>query len=330
MPIAGYGVLKARAVDARREEGGDSPHYQIRVVAGGTTFRIAVNVRSQENPPDLLFLLNDRFEHPITTRLASLAEAFTPVQSKPGGNALDFIRGNLFDHTRMRTLPASLPGVDNDLSDRVEHFVQRAIHEPTARLFAFGQRWGPESAPDTVFKFRPGNGVHDIHMNQGNSARFTGDDGVWQDGALLFHFTQPEQWVAVFLAFQSQAWHTDDVHGHAVVGPTPAPRDLSVRIVAAMVNPTGPDPGHETVTLLNTTAQSIDLSGWQIADQVKNHQRLSGQIGAGRTRAINLAAPVQLGNQGGIITLLDAQGLKVHGVSYTKAQADREGTTIVF
>src|SRR6266536_2419088 len=221
MPIAKYGVLKARAVDARREQSSDSPHYQLRVVAGASTYRIAINVKSAQKPSDLLFLVNDRFEHPITDALASVQEAFTPITSKPGGLALDFIRGNLFDRRDLRTLPPNLPGPDNDLSDRVEHFAQRAIHESSARLFAFGQRWGPEQKSDTVFHFQPGNGVHDIHMNQGNSASFAGDDGVWQDGGLLFHFTAPEQWVAIFLAFQSQAWHTDDVHGHALPGPAP-------------------------------------------------------------------------------------------------------------
>jgi hypothetical protein len=37
-----------------------------------------------------------------------------------------------------------------------------------------------------------------------------------------------------------------------------------------------------------------------------------------------------LGNHGGTITLLDAAGLKVSGVSYTEQQARREGWTIVF
>ena len=36
MPIQGYGVLKGRLVDARREQGTDSPHYQIRITAGAT------------------------------------------------------------------------------------------------------------------------------------------------------------------------------------------------------------------------------------------------------------------------------------------------------
>jgi hypothetical protein len=40
--------------------------------------------------------------------------------------------------------------------------------------------------------------------------------------------------------------------------------------------------------------------------------------------------PVQLGNKGGIITLLDDRGLKVDGVSYTEQEAQREGWTLVF
>lgn len=35
-------------------------------------------------------------------------------------------------------------------------------------------------------------------------------------------------------------------------------------------------------------------------------------------------------NKGGIITLLNQNGLKVHGVSYSRAQANQPGWTIVF
>ncbi|HEY8720391.1 DUF2278 family protein [Pengzhenrongella sp.] len=91
------------------------------------------------------------------------------------------------------------------------------------------------ATPDKVFGFLPGNGVHDVHMNQGNGGSFGRDDGVWQDGGLLLHLVTEQRWVAIFLAFQSQAWHTDDVTGHALGGspPRPAPGDASVRIVAA-------------------------------------------------------------------------------------------------
>jgi uncharacterized protein YukJ len=85
-------------------------------------------------------------------------------------------------------------------------------------------------------------------MNQGNSQRFRHDDGVWQDGGLLLYYPAQDQWVGIFLAFQSQTWHTDDQTGHTVAG-LPEP-DHIVRIVAALVNPPGPAPEAETVTSL--------------------------------------------------------------------------------
>ncbi len=202
-------------------------------------------------------------------------------------------------------------------------------------MYVFGERWGPEQDKrDKIFGFMPGNGIHDIHMNQGNHPQFARDDGVWQDGALVFRFPTPDQWVAVFLAFQSQAWHTDDSSGHAITepGPVPGPAepDRVVRIVGALVNPIGPAPEPETITLLNASPGPVQLAGWEIADRFKNKQSLTGTVAAGVTLTVPVQSPVQLGNKGGIITLLDNRGLKVDGVSYTEQEAQREGWTLVF
>ncbi len=339
MPLKQYGVLKGRAIAARREDGANTPHYQIHLVANLAHYRIAVNVKSKESPSELLFLVDDQFQHPITAQLSNLPFDFTPLPHQPGGAALDFIRGNLFNRLDMRELPPSEPGPDNDLADRLDHYTMRAINEANALVYAFGERWGPEQQSDKIFHFSPGNGVHDIHMNQGNVKQFVGDDGVWQDGGLILHLPATQQWVGIFLAFQSQAWHTDDTTGHTVPsipdpGPAPQPSpnepDLSVRIVGALVNPIGPAPEHETVTLLNASPQTIDLTGWQIADRLKHKHQLAGQLAAGATAVIMLPPTVQLGNKGGLITLLNNQGLKVDGVAYTQEQAREEGWTIVF
>ena len=52
-------------------------------------------------------------------------------------------------------------------------------------------------------------------------ARFAADDGVFQDGGVLVHFPDQQEWTAIFLKFQSQSWHTDDKTGHTVTGPVP-------------------------------------------------------------------------------------------------------------
>jgi uncharacterized protein YukJ len=333
MSLKRYGVLRGRVVDARREDDDNSPHYQVRVAAAGVDYRLAINVKSQLSPSELLFLIVEDFRHPLTEKLSPFAEGFTRLPSEPGTAALDFIRGNLFNHLDMRLLPSSLPGPDNDLSDRLAHYVERARAEPDAILYCFGERWGPEQGrPDKIFHFAPGNGVHDVHMNQGNDPGHRGEDGVRQDGALLLQFPSTAQWVAIFLAFQSQAWHTDDVTGHALPGPgpTPHPSDLRVRIVAALVNPIGPEPEPETVTLLNATPAAIDLAGWRLIDKAERSQTLAGTLAPGSTQVVAVAPPVALGNKGGTLTLVDQAGLKVDGVAYTKEAAAAEGWTIVF
>jgi uncharacterized protein YukJ len=336
MPLKSYGVLVARAIERRREGGHDSPHYQIRLADGlGATYRAAVNVLSQESPSELLYLVDDDFKHPITGVLAGLDHGW---QTLPPRGGLDFIRGNLFDRAAMRSLPPDVAGPDNDLADVLDHFVERAIAEPDAHVYVFGERWGPESVRDKVFGFRPGNGVHDIHMNQGNSARFRGDDGVFQDGGMLLHFPGESRWVAIFLAFQSQAWHTDDATGHAIAAPAPGPTptpvlngDGAVRILAAMVNPNGGSPERETVLLLNASPQAVDLTGWRLADRLSKTFALPAvKLDAGAVLTVTLREPMQLSNKGGSITLLDKAGLKVAGVAYTAEQAQREGWTVTF
>jgi hypothetical protein len=132
---------------------------------------------------------------------------------------------------------------------------------------------------DKVFGFLPGNGVHDIHMNQGNSQEFRRDDGVWQDGGLLLSTPEPGE---------------------------PGAPDQSVRIVAALVNPAGPAPEAETVTLVNASSEAVDLTGWAILDREKRRLVLdAGPLAAGEAIWVPLGAPVALGNSGGLITLLD-------------------------
>jgi len=336
MPLQKYGVLAGRVVGSRAEGGADSPHFELHIEAASGHFRVAVNVLSKGSPPELLYLAVEDFRHPMLEAVAALPDGFTPVPSQPGGLALDFIRGNLFDRAAFRIMPATAPGPANDLAEALTHVAERAQGDPVARVFAFGERWGPEPGSDPVFGFQPGNGIHDIHMNQGNSGQFVGDDGVWQDGGLLFRFPDPDRWVAVFLAFQSQTWHTDDTSGHALeVGPgvLPAPDDphRRVRIIAAVVNAVGPAPERESVTLLNPGSEPIDLTGWSMVDSHGGRTDLDPtMLPVGDALRIPVAAPMQLGNHGGTITLLDAEGLKVDGVAYTGDQVQDEGTSVVF
>jgi uncharacterized protein YukJ len=330
MPLDNYGVLKGRPVQRRLARVANA-HYQVHVVDKDTDYRIAVNVRSKLSPSELEYLVVENFQHPITKDLLELPFGFNHIKSKPGGLALDFIRLNLFDPDEMVPLPFEVPGPDNDLNEKLDKYIQKALSDEEALIYAFGERWGPERGEkDRVFGFQPGNGIHDIHMNQGNAEQFRDDDGVYQDGALLIHFPREQRWVGIFLKFQSQSWHTDDETGHRLEAPEPQPEERLVRIVAALANPAGPAPEQETVTLLNISPEPIDLRGWAIVDRNKNKHHLSGTIDAGATFVVTLPQDVYLSNEGGTITLLDDRGRKVDGVSYTERQTRRQGWTVVF
>ncbi|MBI4785206.1 MAG: DUF2278 family protein [Oscillatoriophycideae cyanobacterium NC_groundwater_1537_Pr4_S-0.65um_50_18] len=334
MPLATYGVLKCRALDRKIDPSSDpSPHYQVLVDDGHKKLRIAVNVKSQESPSDLLYLVDDAFQHPILSQLVDFNLGFHKLKHQPGGVALDFIRGNLFHPEAMKPLPPDLPGLGNDLKELIDLYIQRAIQSEEATLYAFGASWGPEaSIRDKYFGFLPGGGIHDIHMNQGSIRGFQESNGVYQDGGLLIHFPDRNQWTGIFLAFQSQCFHTDDRTGDAIKAACEKPVKTDVQILAALVNPIGADSRKQSVTLMNISPDDVNLNGWALADRQKRKYQLGDMsLKAGDVITIPLTnTDAQLSNNGSTITLLNPQGIKVHGVSYTKEQAQQQGWTIVF
>ena len=216
-----YGVLKGTVTGHLRDA--DDDHYQILVSAGTTMFRIAVNVQSSLKPPDLLFQSITSLPASLTHDLSVLPAGFKKLASKPGGIAQDFVRGGIVKIDKFQVVPGDIPGANNDLKDTMEDAVVAAVGQSGSIVYAFGARFGPEKQKDKYFKFTPGNGVHDIHMNQGNDKGHAGDDGIFHDGCLIFQYPDGK-YRAFFMAFQSQTFQTDDKTGHAIGGARPNPR----------------------------------------------------------------------------------------------------------
>jgi uncharacterized protein YukJ len=342
-----YGVLRGQVV-ASAEERNDhaSPHYQIMAMADGEPWRIAVNVKSSDKGgkgPDrsiVLYRIIEDFRHPILQTVKRFKEGFHPIAAGQKNGGLDYIRGSLFNPKDMRLLPPDVPGDGNDLNDLIDAHVERAKDDANAVIFAFGQPWGPENKPDKTFKFKPNRGVHDIHMNQGNprSGGHAGDNGVWHDGGLLFWFPRADRWVAVFLAFQSQSWHTDDRTGHPIEGTTGAEAalfdvqsrrlpaaeqmDPAIDLVAVRVTETPRTP--PAILLLNTTDQDVSLAEWSLARSPENSQSLAGAVRASQPLAIDVSKTF-FDPDGGVVTLVDAAGLKVTSAIYPPASDARPG-----
>ncbi|MEX8505234.1 DUF2278 family protein [Leptothrix ochracea] len=209
MPLSTYGVIKGTAIGHLRDA--DDDHYQIMLRAAGVMHRVAVNVRSSapNAPSTVLFRCTTVLPASFTTALQALPAGAKKLPHKAGGLAIDYLRSDFVSPKLMRPLAPDVPGANNDLKDQLETATLKAMAQPGAMVYAFGAKWGPEKGkPDTYFHFTPGNGIHDIHMNQGNSGSFAADNGPWQDGALILEYPG-NKWSAFFFAFQSQSFKTD-------------------------------------------------------------------------------------------------------------------------
>ena len=330
MPLKSYAVLKCKPLEGLAGSN-QNPHYQIHGLdRNNIHYRIAVNIRSKVSPSDLLYYSDEHFHHPLTEKMAALDSGLTLLPSEPNGIALDFIRGNLFNYREMQVLPADLPGASNDLNEKIAKYVGWAIKMNDAEAYAFGASWGPEDMADEYFNFVPGSGIHDIHMNQGNSGQWAPENGLWQDGGLFFHFPAVHKWVALFLAFQSPSFQTKEQTGEAVdFNPMLPQTKYAVRIIAATVNP-GPR-NRETITLVNTANHKINVTDWVITDNRNINRILYGEIRPGEFLTIPLTEKAaRLAKGGGIITLLDRDGVKIDGVSYTEKDCQKTDFTIIF
>lgn len=228
----GYGVLKCKLSKEENEYqlGRENNHVEVLVEDGSNNkYRLAINIQSSVTPRHLprdtanqvLYYVGEDFKSEEITHLPNLKLGFTEITTENRHIALDYIRGNLLIPNKMVFLPNTDPmreednHPDNDLYDKVTSYIEEGMQK-NATLYVFGEPWGPENnKPDKYFDFEPGRGIHNIHMNQGNAGGHARENGPWQDGGVLIHFDNEDRWVAIFLAFQSQSWCTDDNDGDA-------------------------------------------------------------------------------------------------------------------
>jgi len=218
MPIANYSVLAGRPT-AGKVVSGASAHYQITMQAAGGPFTVAVNIESVDGS-EVLYAIEEEFTPPDLAGLTALPMGMTALKSELGGLALDYVRSTvngapMITKAQMTLLPkqsAKAKGLSAEaeaiqrakaraLENAVVTLLNMTIADKDGVIYAFGSAFADKGKVD---------GIHDIHMNQGNPANnHGGDNGVWQDGALLIHLPSKATWTAVFIAFQTEVWSTD-------------------------------------------------------------------------------------------------------------------------
>jgi uncharacterized protein YukJ len=169
---------------------------------------------------EVLYAIEEEFAPPDLAGLTALLMGMTKLQSEPGGLALDYVRSTvdgapMITKAQMTLLPqlnAKAKGGSAEeqmiqrakakaLENAVVTLLNMTIADKDGVIYAFGSAYSDSGKVD---------GIHDIHMNQGNPKNnHGGDNGVWQDGALFIHLPSKATWTAVFLAFQTESWSTD-------------------------------------------------------------------------------------------------------------------------
>ena len=225
MPIGNYSVLKGHPT-AGKVVSGASAHYQITLNVldkAGQPFTVAVNIESVDLS-EVLYSIKPSFTPPNGAGLAALALGITPLMSQAGGLALDFVRETIagqpmITRDQMSLLPIAASSAKFMAEEKTSHLsireerahalqnavvrlLNQAVADPDSVLYAFGSAFADGGVVD---------GIHDIHMNQGNPlANHANENGVWQDGAVFINMPSQSTWTALFLAFQTESWTTDD------------------------------------------------------------------------------------------------------------------------
>ena len=222
-----YGILRGSVInDLPYKKSGD--HYQIELKAD-QLYRIAVDVYSElagahlqyssegkttlDTDRMVMYYKDENFSNPLTTELLTIAEGFTPKTALPAVLCLDYLRTSpaLFPLNDMKVVaPASGSKPGDNLNGDISPWVKKAMNNPDAEVFAFGSYWDDNISSNikdnyTYFNPDPTVGIHDIHMNQGDTGSEAKNNGSYQDGALLFYFKTENQWVAMFFRFQNQS-----------------------------------------------------------------------------------------------------------------------------
>ena len=147
--------------------------------------------------------------------------------------------------------------------------------------------------------------------------------------------------MGLFLAFQSQRVPTDAAGnaapnaltiGEILTGvPSQPPMVSTIYIERALINPSGADPGLETVVLGNLATTPQTLTNWRLLDKNGRVTPVDATIAPGASLILALdGAGVQLGNNGGNLILQDDTNAQVDVVTYTAENAASDNRYVRF
>ncbi|RAK99959.1 uncharacterized protein BO80DRAFT_409185 [Aspergillus ibericus CBS 121593] len=347
MPVPDYGVWRAHPVHYNIDHASQdpkSPHLSLyftetrdkhsdkchhEYTGSGKEIRglnrAAINIKSVDKDSRIVYWFNeDLDENHLTDLLADLPRGFHPLgEQQTPDLGLDYIRNNIINIPSGRLLVHDTDTPKNELLDLLEPRMQAAIREH-ADIYLFGSRSNSNS----------GSEMHNIHMNQGNMPKYQADDGIFQDGGLIFHFARAKKWIGLFITFTSQSAHTDEQSGHAIGSTTWADffnEDMKEEHLEGSVAIEEVSVNSRKYQLKNCTEHPLQLASWKIHNSHGEFEKLPSTAKLDAFASEVFEAPkCVLSDQGDNITLLNEKGLKVAGVSYSAQRVKAHSSPLVF
>jgi uncharacterized protein YukJ len=193
-------------------------HLHVPVNPGGSSdaWDTAINVGTNDADDLLVYKIVFDFHHPIMARLQASPSGFNDLTRTSSLPALDFLRSDVLNET----------GDWRD-SDAIDG---SAMVEPVASLTRLMRKAQDSQFPVYIFgrKYTDGDGVHDVHMNQGSSGKFINNgvddhndhNDIWQDGAVIVDMGEAGV-AAYFTSFTQQTVPTNGLgnpkpNGHTI------------------------------------------------------------------------------------------------------------------
>ncbi len=212
MPLSnGYGVVIG-TVHSHGIEDSDNqgrwPHYKINVNTPSGLYECVINLKSRtEVKIQYRDFRNQKLSY--FSNVLNLQDGFHPLQSNSSSGALDHLRHNglkdplcfwkwFFFWKGKKRCNCTKWWRENGLNlvELMEYYLTSV-----ERIYIFGE------------PYTNGNGLHNIHMNQGDpiGSSFSQENGIWQDGGVIFQYLNPEPRLSILLTkFETQSFNTDN------------------------------------------------------------------------------------------------------------------------
>jgi uncharacterized protein YukJ len=215
MPLT-YGFLKCKVISDPRlkstQRKNETQYHlhstlEIRLQDGSTAqWDSAINVGTNDADDLLTYKLVFDFRHEVVDMLQAANSGFSDLTESDRLPALDFLRSDVLRETG--------PWRQSDAMDGSVEV------EPVASLLRLLRAAKANQYDVYVFgrKYTDGDGIHDVHMNQGSSGQFLNNgvddhndhNDIWQDGGVVVDLGKPEL-AAYFTAFTQQFVPTDNL-----------------------------------------------------------------------------------------------------------------------